>query len=462
MYNLNKNGIDLPVQTQLAYLPYLNNYHSSGMETDGKRFIYHIPGYGQAAFYRYDTTSDTWQTLASLPVAPSTSGYSSDLAYDYSKNRIYAIIGGSSNFYYYDIEGNTWSVALAALPVMADAGAKIVHTCSYVDPTANDDYIYYIPANGSSRKLYRYSISGNAWTEMGTDIIPAAPSYGAGMYWGGLENPDIIYIIRGLATRTYYEYKISTNSCSVALAFFGTTGVVGNGTIHGYDKKTGQLFWVESGTKNILKSHLRAEPFYKDVSVTSATSSTITANSLDLDTDDYFKNHIIIKSGTGAGQVREIKSNTDKTITVYPNFTITPDATSVFDIVGYALDYGDVASATNNTATITGKNWIFNIYSGGRIVILSGTGAGQTREIVSHTGSVITISQNWTVNPDATSKMVIIGARTKPEGNILFGTSVSYYGNSMVALNIKDILFVYYSRKNTTAGEWFRFSSITK
>lgn len=52
--------------------------------------------------------------------------------------------------------------------------------------------------------------------------------------------------------------------------------------------------------------------------------------------DDYFKGgYIEILSGTGAGQTRDITGNTQSTgvITVNPNFTTTPDSTSVYRVI---------------------------------------------------------------------------------------------------------------------------------
>jgi hypothetical protein len=44
-----------------------------------------------------------------------------------------------------------------------------------------------------------------------------------------------------------------------------------------------------------------------------------------------------------------------------------------------------------------------------QVRITSGTGKGQIRAIASNTGTVLTISPNWTVNPDATSVYAIEG-----------------------------------------------------
>jgi hypothetical protein len=61
--------------------------------------------------------------------------------------------------------------------------------------------------------------------------------------------------------------------------------------------------------------------------------------------DNAFANLIIeITGGTGAGQIRKIASNTATRITVTPNWTTVPDATSTYRIGFYGKMSGDIAS----------------------------------------------------------------------------------------------------------------------
>jgi hypothetical protein len=73
------------------------------------------------------------------------------------------------------------------------------------------------------------------------------------------------------------------------------------------------------------------------------------------------------------------------------------------------LIVGKATAATNNTLVDTTKTWTDDQFNGWSIVILSGTAAGYARTISDTVGSTktITISENWTVNPDTTSYYVI-------------------------------------------------------
>lgn len=70
---------------------------------------------------------------------------------------------------------------------------------------------------------------------------------------------------------------------------------------------------------------------------------------------------------------------------------------------------GTTSSATVNTLSNSSKSWTTNQWSNYQVRIIEGTGIGQVRTISSNTGTQLTVSQNWTVTPDITSKYVIEG-----------------------------------------------------
>lgn len=70
---------------------------------------------------------------------------------------------------------------------------------------------------------------------------------------------------------------------------------------------------------------------------------------------------------------------------------------------GSALVNGTASAGDSSTLTDSSKSWTVNAYAGMQIVILSGTGAGQTRGIISNTATQATVSAAWSTPPDATS-----------------------------------------------------------
>jgi hypothetical protein len=71
------------------------------------------------------------------------------------------------------------------------------------------------------------------------------------------------------------------------------------------------------------------------------------------------------------------------------------------------LESGTATSGTSTTLSQTSKNWSVNRWGELNLVIVGGTGVGQSRRILSNTATQITIDGTWDVTPDATSQYEI-------------------------------------------------------
>ena len=92
-------------------------------------------------------------------------------------------------------------------------------------------------------------------------------------------------------------------------------------------------------TESILTSHFEfgvAAPYYPAVggaAVFTATVNTLTDNSsIPMTTNQYVNGMIYILSNTGAGQYRQILTNTTSVFTVYPYWDVLPDGTSTYQL----------------------------------------------------------------------------------------------------------------------------------
>ena len=72
-------------------------------------------------------------------------------------------------------------------------------------------------------------------------------------------------------------------------------------------------------------------------------------------------------------------------------------------------DNGVATGGGSNYLDDTSKSWVTDQFNGGKIFIYDGTGEGQIRDISDTTSTRITVSSNWSTNPDSTSKYAIIG-----------------------------------------------------
>lgn len=79
--------------------------------------------------------------------------------------------------------------------------------------------------------------------------------------------------------------------------------------------------------------------------------------------------------------------------------------------IGSAGTFASGTATAGGASTLTNgaKAWSTNMWANYQIRITAGTGKGQIRLIASNTGTVITVSAAWTVNPDATSVYSIEG-----------------------------------------------------
>lgn len=64
---------------------------------------------------------------------------------------------------------------------------------------------------------------------------------------------------------------------------------------------------------------------------------------------------------------------------------------------------GTATAGAATTLTNAGKAWATNMWANYQVRITGGTGKGQMRAVASNTGTVLTVSAAWAVNPDATS-----------------------------------------------------------
>ena len=94
---------------------------------------------------------------------------------------------------------------------------------------------------------------------------------------------------------------------------------------------------------------------------------------------------------------------------------------------------GAITSSTTNTVTFDGgATTTDNLYRGNLIVVMSGTGIGQTRIIVEYDGDTktATVDKPWVINPSALDEMIILAFAQ--ELVVEFGTAVSVGANTIV------------------------------
>lgn len=70
-------------------------------------------------------------------------------------------------------------------------------------------------------------------------------------------------------------------------------------------------------------------------------------------------------------------------------------------------DSGTATGGDATTLSDTTKNWTTDQFANKVVIIINGTGIGQTRKILSNTATTLTVDRAWTTIPDSTSQYVI-------------------------------------------------------
>lgn len=170
------------------------------------------------------------------------------------------------------------------------------------------------------------------------------------------------------------------------------------------------------------------------------TGTSITLDTGASSTDNIYNGNLIsITSGTGAGQSRTIiaYNGATKVASVDKAWSVVPDLTSMFSIFANTTattfsDQGVAQAGTANTITLASTaSTTNNVYNSSFVTILSGTGAGQTKEIISYVGAtrVATVDSPWSIVPDPSSVYAVI-----PSGNAVTTQAAPTVGQIAAAI----------------------------
>ncbi len=160
--------------------------------------LYALKGSNSADFWTYSIASDSWDTLASVPLAPSGSKPrdGAHLTFDPSHGNLGSIWalkgGGRPDFYRYDIATDTWYTQKSAVvtyqhlppPGFRDYRApKKGAAIEYVPEQGAQGSVFVIPGSGTNYIWY-YDIAGDSWTYPHDTLTQAGV-----MYWPPYDVP---------------------------------------------------------------------------------------------------------------------------------------------------------------------------------------------------------------------------------------------------------------------------------
>jgi hypothetical protein len=463
---LNKNtltqGVDLPTWEWTRFAPAVSSAISSSCSADNGnflpsehgRYIYYL--ISATVFARYDTWTDMYQQLQAPAIAPATF---SAMKFAGALGPETTVISATSttiqiaaltqnSLVGYDVvivsgtgAGQRRTIVAAADPVIHDSGiatavSNTAGTISLTDSTkawTGNQYAGYTmrvantPA-GSSGQIRR--ILSNAST-----VLTVGDSTQVNKVWN---NPAIFSpaISATAGSQTFYTIESQVVTLDSAWAttpdstsvFRIASGMVlcASGaaaapfyTMQAYCILTDTWFILPAYTNlfaaaltdfSIERTTENATTWERGIA-TSGTTTTLVDGTHGVDVAAWQANQwagywLFIYSGTAAGQIRQIASNTGNTLT-WATVGTAPDSTSRYLILGF--DAGTATAGTSTTLSDSTKSWATNRWTNYAVRILHGTGRGQVRVISSNTSTALTVQNAWDVTPDTTSVYAIFG-----------------------------------------------------
>lgn len=465
---LNKNTlspqVDLPTWEWTRFAPQASSALSSAcsadnsdfLQTEHGRYIYYLIAATQ--FWRYDTITDMYQQLPSPAAAPNT--YTSmkfNGAFGPEGNVLAASAGTLTvpaitlqSMKGYDISiisgtgaGQRRTITGVAEPVVADVGVVTAVSNSLGSLTLTDSTKAWVVNQFAGLSV---RITGNQGVGQvrrilsnSATVLTLGDTTQMNKPW---HNPNVFapavsasaggqsaYQIESQLLTVDSNWATTPNTSSVFRIASGTVLLASNNasapffTLQCYDiladnwyvlGNQGGLLAAVVGEMCIERTTENASIWARGVASSGTTTTLVDAthgvNSAAWRTNQWAGYWVHIFSGTGAGQIRQIASNTGTTLT-WSTAGTAPDATSRYMVTGF--NAGTATSGAASTLTDSTKAWAVNSYSNYAVRILSGTGAGQVRPIASNSATALTVLTAWATTPDSTSVYAIQGDSDK-------------------------------------------------
>ncbi|MEO0077825.1 MAG: T9SS type A sorting domain-containing protein, partial [candidate division WOR-3 bacterium] len=194
-------------------------------------YVYLLKG-DRNEFHRYNTATDSWQTMAPAPGIRIKWGKGSFLVYDH-EHTIYAHKAGYNELWSYDTDRDTWGPQLTGMPLYGQLGRKKKSK----DGGAGAWYLdgFYAFKGGNTQEFWQYVPARDSWFE--SDTIPAVGSSGRKKVKNGgdlVYNALAFWGLKGNKTLELWRYGILETSARVLDRRPEPGGVLSSPVAHRY------------------------------------------------------------------------------------------------------------------------------------------------------------------------------------------------------------------------------------
>ena len=174
--------------------------------TGGGNYVYVVKGSNTREFYRYNLASLTWTTMDTVPSAPY--GLRNGTAMTWTPGAIYLLVGSNSNnFMKFDLALDTWR-ADVPMPFQSYSSKKVKKGSSISSDGGANLYAF---KGGNTNEFWQYNILGQRWiTRESVPLGPARKKIKAGSGSGYLGSR--VYLTKGGNRTEFWAYDITTRT----------------------------------------------------------------------------------------------------------------------------------------------------------------------------------------------------------------------------------------------------------
>jgi len=365
-----KTKLDLPVFEWLRFAPTATAATSAMCfgDTLTERYMYYVTGVN---FYRYDTISDSWQTLASIPTCVTTVALK------------YTSFGG--------YRGNILSAGAANAVIPGLKGTPLVGYKIRIMSGTGQGQERTINACADA-KVYDHGIASSIGA--GVSIVDNLKKWLPNQWVGyqvrvvlGTGFTQVRKVLYNDATTLYFQDPNYQQLEPFNNTWFATAPAAGS------------HYYIEASTITVDSSWTVQPDVTSSFCILSGGVWAITATAV-APFAAYYYYDILTDTWN---------NKTSPGGHLYAALATDWSLERTGEVGGYYEADTTASSGAARSITCSGKTYTADIYSNYQIRIISGTGVGQRRRIIGNTADTFYVDRPWDTNPDSTSHFAVLG-----------------------------------------------------
>ena len=282
-----------------------------------------------------------------------------------------------------------WEPVFTPAPVSSAAGTIFVG--DHLSLGQTQGILPDLPSDTGRQAYYGTGVSSLYWYNKQEEAFGQLPNSGSAGTWGA-----------GAAGFVHPAGPSFTASAGTTTSFTSTLTMTRN--VAGY------RFRVTAGTNRGLEGFIRSNGFGANAVFTTVDTYAAFDNTsvIQLLTGRFW---LYVPGATSGFNYYDYATNawTSRSVTSGPAITSNEGNLIGTPAKETVVELGTASAGAASTLTDSTRSWEVNLFARRMVAIVSGTGAGQYRYVVSNTATILTVDAAWTINPDTTSEYEISG-----------------------------------------------------